>query len=229
MPRALAVIVAGGKGERMAAGVPKAFIPLAGVPMILHSVRVFEAAPSVTAIVAVVPADRVEDTRALLPSLGTPVTVVAGGERRQDSVRAGLEAAPAGFDGIVLVHDAARPLVELALVEAIVLAAAEAGAAIPVLPLADTIKRVEGGLVQETVDRAALGAAQTPQGFSAGLLKAAYDAADRDGALLTDESVAVERVGGSVRAIPGSPANRKLTTPDDLAWAEDLLRRRGGA
>jgi 2-C-methyl-D-erythritol 4-phosphate cytidylyltransferase len=114
-------------------------------------------------------------------------------------------------------------------VEAIVLAAAEAGAAIPVLPLADTIKRVEGGLVQETVDRAALGAAQTPQGFSAGLLKAAYDAADRDGALLTDESVAVERVGGSVRAIPGSPANRKLTTPDDLAWAEDLLRRRGGA
>lgn len=229
MRDALAVIVAGGKGERMAAGVPKAFIPLGGVPMILHSVRVFEAAPSIASIVAVVPADRVEDTRALLPTLGTPITVVAGGERRQDSVRAGLAAAGDGFEGVVLVHDAARPLVDVALVEAIVSAAAEAGAAIPVLPLADTIKRVEGGLVQETVDRAALGAAQTPQGFSAGLLRRAYAAADRDGALLTDESVAVERLGGSVRAIPGSPANRKITTPDDLAWAEDLLRRRAGA
>jgi len=224
MQQALAVIVAAGRGERMAAGVPKAFIPLAGVPMFLHSVRTFDAAPSVTAIAVVVPAERVEDTRALLA--GHPrATVVAGGERRQDSVRAGLDAMPE-FGGVVLVHDAARPLVEVALVEAIVAAAAEAGAAIPVLPVADTIKRVEGGLVKETIDRASLGAAQTPQGFAAALLREAYDAAARDGATLTDEAIAVERTGGAVRAIPGSPENRKLTTPDDLAWAEETLRRR---
>ncbi len=229
MPEVVAIVVAGGKGERMAAGVPKAFIPLAGVPLLLHSVRVFDAAPSVTSIVAVVPADRVEDTRALLTATGKPVVVVAGGERRQDSVRAGLDACPAGFDGVVLVHDAARPLLDAGLVDAIVTAAAEAGAAIPVLPLADTIKRVEAGLVQETVDRASLAAAQTPQGFSAALLRRAYDAAFREGALLTDEAMAVERIGGSVRAVPGSAANRKITTPDDLAWAEDLVRRRAGA
>ena len=224
MQQALAVIVAAGRGERMAAGVPKAFIPLAGVPMFLHSVRTFDAAPSVGPIVVVTPADRVEDTRALLAGHAA-ATVVAGGERRQDSVRAGLDSAKA-FDGVVLVHDAARPLVDVALVDAVVAAAAEAGAAIPVLPVADTIKRVEHGLVRETIDRAALGAAQTPQGFAAALLRRAYDAADRDGAVLTDEAMAVERMGGSVRAIPGSAENRKLTTPEDLAWAEDLLRRR---
>ena len=224
MQQALAVIVAAGRGERMAAGVPKAFIPLAGVPMFLHSVRAFDAAPSVASIAVVVPADRVEDTRALLEG-HRRATVVAGGERRQDSVRAGLDAMPE-FDGVVLVHDAARPLVEVALVEAIVAAAAESGAAIPVLPVADTIKRVEGGLVRETIDRASLGAAQTPQGFRAALLRGAYAAAARDGATLTDEAVAVERIGSPVRAIPGSPENRKLTTPDDLAWAEETLRRR---
>jgi 2-C-methyl-D-erythritol 4-phosphate cytidylyltransferase len=224
MQKALAVIVAAGRGERMAAGVPKAFIPLAGVPMFLHSVRVFDAAPSVGPIAVVVPADRVEDTRALLAGHAR-ASVVAGGERRQDSVRAGLDSAKA-FDGVVLVHDAARPLVDIALVEAVARAAEEAGAAIPVLPVADTIKRVEQGVVRETVDRAALGAAQTPQGFRAGVLRRAYEKADRDGALLTDEAMAVERAGGSVRAIPGSAENRKLTTPDDLAWAEDALRRR---
>jgi 2-C-methyl-D-erythritol 4-phosphate cytidylyltransferase len=224
MPKALAVIVAAGRGERMAAGVPKAFIPLAGVPMFLHSVRVFDGAPSVGAIAVVVPADRVEDTRALLAGHAR-ATVVAGGERRQDSVRAGLDSAKA-FDGVVLVHDAARPLVDVALVEAVAAAAEAGGAAIPVLPVADTIKRVEHGVVRETVDRSALGAAQTPQGFRADVLRRAYEAAFRDGALLTDEAMAVERAGGAVRAIPGSVENRKLTTPDDLAWAEDALRRR---
>jgi 2-C-methyl-D-erythritol 4-phosphate cytidylyltransferase len=223
MAKALAVIVAAGRGERMSAGVPKAFIPLAGVPMFLHSVRVFDAAPSVGAIAVVVPADRMEDTRALLAG-HERATVVAGGERRQDSVRAGLDSARE-FDGVVLVHDAARPLVDVALVEAVAAAAAEGGAAIPVLPVADTIKRVEHGLVKETIDRAALGAAQTPQGFRAAVLRRAYDAAGA--ALLTDEAMAVERMGGRVRAIPGSAENRKLTTPDDLAWAEDALRRRG--
>ena len=223
---ALAIIVAAGRGERMGAGVPKAFLTLGGEPLLVHSARVFDAAPSVSAIAVVVPAERMDEARALLRSMARPVTIVPGGRRRQDSVRAGLIAAPPTFDGIVLVHDAARPLLEIALVEAVAAAALRAGAAVPVLPVTDTIKRIEDGIVRATVDRADLGAAQTPQGFAIGLLREAYDAAERDAVVLTDEAMAVERMGRPVRAVPGSATNRKITTPDDLAWAEDVLRRR---
>ena len=223
-----AIIVAAGRGERMGGGLPKAFLAVAGVPMLVRSARAFDAAASVSAIAVVVPADRIDATRELLRGLTKPATVVAGGERRQDSVRCGLAALPAGFDGIVLVHDAARPLVDVTLIDAVAAAAARAGAAIPVLPVADTIKRIEDGIVRATVDRAELGAAQTPQGFAIGLLREAYAAAERDGVLLTDEAMAIERIGRPVRAIPGSALNRKVTTPDDLAWAEDVLGRRSG-
>lgn len=210
----------------MGAGLPKAFVPVAGVPMLLHSARAFDSASSVSAIAVVVPADRIDETRALLRGLSKPVTVVAGGARRQDSVRCGLAALPPAFDGIVLVHDAARPLVDAALIDAVAAAAGRAGAAIPVLPMADTIKRVEDGMVRATVDRDQLGAAQTPQGFGIALLREAYDDADREGAVLTDEAMAIERIGRPVRAVPGSARNRKITTADDLAWAEDVLGRR---
>ena len=220
-----AIIVAAGRGERMGAGAPKAFRPVAGVPMLVRSAHAFDAASSVSAIAVVVPADRIDDTRELLHGLSKPVTVVAGGERRQDSVRRGLAALPAGFDGIVLVHDAARPLVDAALIDAVAEAAIHAGAAIPVLALADTIKHIENGIVRATVDRDELGAAQTPQGFAVALLREAYENAEREGAVLTDEAMAVERMGRPVRAVPGSARNRKITTADDLAWAEDLLAR----
>lgn len=220
-----AIIVAAGRGERMGGEVPKAFLPLGGVPMLVRSARAFDAAPSVTGIAVVVPADRVGDARELLRGLGKPVTVVEGGERRQDSVRRGLAALPDGFDGVVLVHDAARPLVDADLIENVVAAAVRAGAAIPVLPVVDTIKRIEDGLVRATVDRSTLGAAQTPQGFSMALLREAYDAAFRDGVLLTDEAMAVELMGRPVRAVAGTARNRKITTAEDLAWAEDLLER----
>src|SRR5688572_7092174 len=224
---ALAIIVAAGRGERMEAGVPKAFLPLGGVPMLVHSVRAFAMAPSVTAIVVVVPAERIDEARGMLSAISKPVTVVAGGVQRQDSVRAGLRAAPAAFDGIFLVHDAARPLVGVATIESVAEVAVEMGAAIPTVPVADTIKRMEHGQVRGTVDRGSLAAAQTPQGFTASLLRRAYDAAYRDGAVLTDEAMAVERLGGSVAAVPGDRRNRKMTTPDDMEWAEDVLRRRG--
>ena len=226
---ALAIIVAAGRGERMDAGVPKAFLPLAGVPMLLHSVRAFARASPVTAMVVVVPGDRIEETRALVAEIAKPVTVVAGGAQRQDSVRAGIQAAPATFDGIFLVHDAARPLVDVATIETVTEVAVEMGAAIPTLPVADTIKRMEQGLVRGTVDRGSLAAAQTPQAFAASLLRRAYDAAYRDGAVLTDEAMAVERLGGSVAAVPGDRKNRKMTTPDDMEWAEDVLRRRAAS
>jgi 2-C-methyl-D-erythritol 4-phosphate cytidylyltransferase len=221
--QAVAIVVAAGRGERMGQGRPKAFLELGGEPLLLRAARAFEAAPSVGQIVAVVPEVELEAARARLAPLAKLLAVVAGGERRQDSVLAGLRQVPEGFDGVVLVHDAARPLVDVELVEAVAQQAAATGAALPVLPLVDTVKRVRGGRVVETLDRAELGGAQTPQGFRIALLREACEKALRDGALLTDESMAVERLGHPVHAVPGSRRNRKITTPDDLAWAESVV------
>lgn len=222
--RAMAILVAAGRGERMGAGRPKAFLDLAGETLLLRSARAFEAAPSVERIVAVVPLAEVDGAATLLASLSKPVEVVAGGERRQDSVLEGLKQAPDGFDGIVLVHDAARPLVDADLVEAVCRAAEETGAALPLLPVVDTVKRVEEGRVTGTLDREALGVAQTPQGFRFALLVRAYEAAFRERLTLTDEAMAVERLGEPVAVVPGSTRNRKITTPEDLAWADGVVR-----
>jgi 2-C-methyl-D-erythritol 4-phosphate cytidylyltransferase len=221
---ALAILVAAGRGERMGADQPKAFLAVGGEPMLLRAARAFADAPSVDGIVAVVPADRIGAAREILAGVRKLRDVLAGGERRQDSVLAGLQSVPAGFDGVVLVHDAARPLVDVPLIEAVVRAAGESGAALPVLGLVDTIKRVRDDRVVETLDRSTLAAAQTPQGFRVGVLHRAYKHAFRDSVTLTDEAMAVERLGEDVVAVPGSLRNRKLTTPEDLAWAEDLLR-----
>jgi 2-C-methyl-D-erythritol 4-phosphate cytidylyltransferase len=135
-----------------------------------------------------------------------------------------MQQAPADFDGVVLVHDAARPFVEPALIDAVAAAASEHGAALPVLPVVDTVKRVRDGFVAETLDRSELFGAQTPQGFRFQLLVRAYAAGEAEGLTLTDECMAVEHAGQRVRAVPGSARNRKLTTPADLEWAEALLR-----
>jgi len=219
----LAILVAAGRGERMGLGRPKAFLELAGEALVLRSARVFDEAPSVGAIVAVVPEAELDAARAVLAPLRKLLAVVPGGERRQDSVLAGLKTVPDGFEGVVLVHDAARPLVDVGLVEAVAREAEGAGAALPVLPVVDTVKRVRDGLVVETLDRGQLGAAQTPQGFRYALLVEAYEAALRDGLTVTDEAMAVERLGAPVVAVPGSPRNRKITTPEDLEWAEGVL------
>ncbi len=222
--QALAILVAAGRGERMGAGRPKAFLELGGQPLLLRAARAFDAAPSVGALVAVVPEAEVDAAKAILAPIAKPVSVVPGGDRRQDSVLQGLKRAPEGFDDVVLVHDAARPLVDVALIESVCREAAAAGAALPVVPVVDTVKRVSEGRVVETLDRSALGAAQTPQGFRFGLLVDAYEQAFRDRLTLTDEAMAVERLGGVVRAVPGSARNRKITTPEDLAWAEGVVQ-----
>ncbi len=209
----------------MGAGRPKAFLELAGEPLLTRSAAAFAAAPSVSGVVAVVPVAEVVSARQLLASLGGKLrAVVAGGDRRQDSVREGLRHWPDDFVGGVLVHDAARPLVDVSLIEAVIAAAAEAGAALPALPLVDTVKRVRAGRVIETLDREELAAAQTPQGFRLDLLRTAYEAAFRERLTVTDEAMAVERLGHAVAVVPGSALNRKLTTPEDLAWAEERLR-----
>jgi 2-C-methyl-D-erythritol 4-phosphate cytidylyltransferase/2-C-methyl-D-erythritol 2,4-cyclodiphosphate synthase len=222
--QALAILVAAGRGERMGSARPKAFLDLGGQPLLLRSAAAFEAAPSVDAVVVVAPAADLDEARRVLAPLGKVKAVVAGGERRQDSVLSGLKQAPPGFDGVVLVHDAARPLVDVATIEAVVREARAEGAALPVLPVVDTVKRVREGRVVETVPREDLAAAQTPQGFRFALLVRAYEAAFRDRLDVTDESMAVERIGAPVRAVPGSTRNRKLTTPDDLAWATGVVQ-----
>jgi 2-C-methyl-D-erythritol 4-phosphate cytidylyltransferase len=221
--QAAAIVVAAGRGERMGGERPKAFLELGGEPLLLRAARAFDAAPSVGSLIAVVPGSETSAARALLAPLAKLRAVVAGGARRQDSVLAGLAGLPAGWDGVVLIHDAARPLVEVELIEAVAERALATGAALPVLPLVDTVKRVRAGRVLETLDRSQLRGAQTPQGFKVALLREALDAAARSGLELTDEAMAVERLGHPVAAVPGSKRNRKLTTPDDLAWAEGVV------
>jgi len=207
----------------MRADRPKAFLDLGGQPLLLRAALAFEEAPSVERLVAVVSEDQVATARSILSPLKKNLAVVPGGPRRQDSVLEGLKQAPEAFEGVVLVHDAARPLVDVRLIEEVARAAEQAGAAVPVLRLVDTIKRLRDGCVVETLDREELGAAQTPQGFRFDLLVSAYEAAFRDNVTLTDEAMAVERIGTPVRAVPGSARNRKITTPEDLAWAEGVL------
>jgi 2-C-methyl-D-erythritol 4-phosphate cytidylyltransferase len=221
----LAILVAAGRGERMGAGRPKAFLELAGQSLLVRSARAFDRAGSVDAIVAVVPESDQETARQLLEPVAKVSAIVPGGARRQDSVLEGMKTAPAGFDGIVLVHDAARPFVSAALIDAVSTEAGQSGAAVPVWAVADTVKRVRDGRVVETVDRSDLAAAQTPQGFRFSLLVRAYEAAFRDRVTVTDEAMAVERIGETVATVPGEAGNRKLTTPEDLAWAEAVLAR----
>jgi 2-C-methyl-D-erythritol 4-phosphate cytidylyltransferase len=219
----LAILVAAGRGERMGAGRPKAFLSLAGQTLLERSARALGAAPSVSGVVAVVPPDTIAEATGLVEGLAKPCQVVAGGARRQDSVQAGLAALPAGFGGVVLVHDAARPLVPVEVVEAVVRGAREHGAAIPVVPVADTIKEVADDRVVHTVDRERLAAAQTPQGYRVDVLARAYERAFADGITVTDESMAVERIGLAVACVSGATRNRKLTTSEDLEWAERVL------
>ncbi|MEV0805582.1 2-C-methyl-D-erythritol 4-phosphate cytidylyltransferase [Micromonospora sp. NPDC050200] len=217
----VAVLVpAAGAGVRLGPGAPKALRLLGGEPLLVHAVRRIAAAPSVHTIVVAAPATEVAAVRRLLAPVAS-VVVVPGGAERQASVAAALAAVPPG-PGIVLVHDAARALTPPELIESVA-AAVRAGhhAVIPVLPVVDTIKEVGvGEVVLGTVDRSALRAVQTPQGFRRDVLTAAHAAA-RDP--LTDDAGLVEKQGVPVFCVPGSEYALKVTRPFDLALAEYLL------
>jgi len=216
-------VVAGGTGRRF--GAPKQFLPLAGTPVVTWSVR---AAGSVAdGIVLVVPAPDVHNATEGLPiagatgdaALGASV-VVTGGATRGASVRAGLEAVP-GDAGFIVVHDAARPLAAPGLFRAVVDAvrSGRVDGAVPVIPVADTLKRVADGRVVATVDRDGLVAIQTPQAFEASALRAAH----AGGPEATDDAGLLEAAGWTVGTVEGDPRNLKLTRPEDLALAEALL------
>jgi 2-C-methyl-D-erythritol 4-phosphate cytidylyltransferase len=227
----VAVLVpAAGMGLRLGPGAPKALRPLAGTPLLVHALSRVAAAPSVAAIVLAAPPDAVEAVAALARAAvtdgtaGPTVIVVPGGASRQESVAAALAAVPAGLD-IVLVHDAARALAPPELIEAVAAAVRDGrDAVIPVLPVVDTIKEVTGdGRVVGTVDRSALRAVQTPQGFRRSVLAAAHRAAVDE---LTDDAGLVEKLGVPVHCVPGSELAIKITRPTDLAFAEHLLASR---
>lgn len=196
--------------------VPKAFVTLLDRSLLERAVDGLFASGVVDDVVVMVPPDMIDRARELVPR----ARVVVGGAERTDSVRAGLAAA--GDAELVLVHDAARPLTPAPMIERVVAALrGGASAVIPVLPVADTVKRVDAdGIVEATVDRADLRAVQTPQGFTAGALRAAYAAAP--GELATDDAGLVERAGGTVVTVPGDPLAMKITTAFDLRMAQVL-------
>lgn len=212
------LVPAAGMGVRLGPGGPKALRELAGEPLLVHAVRGLRACPSVGPVVVAAPAGEVEEVAALLSAYD--VVVVGGGAERQDSVRAALAALPADCD-LVLVHDAARCLTPVEVVERVV-AALQAGAVavVPVLPVADTVKQVADDRVVATVDRSSLRSVQTPQGFRRTVLEQAHAAA---GAALTDDAGLVEALGAPVTTVEGADEAFKVTRPLDLLLAEALV------
>lgn len=229
MSTAAAILVAAGSGERLGFGRPKALIDLAGRPLFLHALGALATCGRVSTAVIAAPAGsegEVEDLAAPL-SGAMKIVVCRGGASRAASVQRGLAALPRGEE-VVAVHDAARALVSPSLIERTIAALEPPWDAVaPALPVVDTLKRVDGERVVETVQRESLRAVQTPQVFPRSVLEAAHARLDPDDLAATDDLVAVERAGGRVRLIPGERTNLKITFPEDLAVAAALLKADG--
>ena len=213
------ILAAAGEGRRLGARVPKAFVPLAGKPLFLHSLETFARLPFVEAVALVVPAAWVDRVRRRWGRRFDLLRVVPGGERRQDSVRAGLDVLRTP---LILVHDAARPLISGGAVEDVARAAARHGAAVLAAAAVDTVKVADARRrVRETPERSRVWLAQTPQGFRREVLEGAYRKAGRRDA--TDDCQLVERSGGRVVVVPSTRPNFKVTGPEDLERAVKVL------
>lgn len=231
--RAIAIIVGGGSGSRFGARRAKQFLPLAGKPLIVHSLTRFSTHELVSEIVVVLPRDGFERYAELVSPWvkgDKGVHLVPGGAERQDSVWEGITRVPAAHEGLVMVHDAARPLVSPEIIRAVIDSATTCDGAVAGLPIHETLKEVDGGdRVLRTLDRQRLFRAQTPQCFWLPVLRAALEKARAEGFVGTDECSVVERAGGEIRMVGGSKRNLKITTPDDLALAEWYLSRKGSS
>jgi 2-C-methyl-D-erythritol 4-phosphate cytidylyltransferase / 2-C-methyl-D-erythritol 2,4-cyclodiphosphate synthase len=216
--RIAAILVAAGTGSRYGAATPKQFLKLCGKPVIRHAAEALAAEAEL--LLAVGDREPIESALEALPHLPP----VPGGRTRQESVRAGLEALVAHAPDIVLVHDAARPLVPRGTVPALLAALKEVPGAIPAIPVADTLKRGQDGHIAETIPRAGLFRAQTPQAFRFAILLAAHRAASADGA--TDDAALLEAAGMTVRLVAGAEDNIKLTYPEDLERLERIMTER---
>jgi 2-C-methyl-D-erythritol 4-phosphate cytidylyltransferase / 2-C-methyl-D-erythritol 2,4-cyclodiphosphate synthase len=217
------IIVAAGRSERMGATVPKPLLDLGGKTMLQRSVEAFDRHPGVSELVVVLPAALVGDGPSLVGPTSRACRFVAGGERRQDSVRHGMDALSQKADPI-LVHDAARPFAGRDVIDRVIAAALEGGAAVPAVPARDTVKRVdvERQAVAATLPRGEIFLAQTPQGFSRRVLQDAI-AAGGGGLDATDDAMLAERAGHVVRIVAGDERNVKITTPEDLAASRAAL------
>ncbi len=216
-----AVIVAAGNASRMG-GIDKVMAPLGGEPMIVHTVRAFQNCDAIREIVVVTREDLLIPVMSLCHDFSKVQAVVAGGDNRQASVARGIQALSPKAR-LVAVQDGARPLISCQVIDRTVRAAHTYGAAAPAIPVKDTVKAVAGGMVSHTPDRSTLQAVQTPQVFDRDLLKGALKKAQRDGASITDDCSAVERLGMSVKIVEGDERNIKVTTPMDLKIAALLL------
>ena len=245
--KVIVIIPAAGLGTRMAP-MPSAmdaktkrphpskqFNELAGIPILIHTLRKFAAVEAVSEIWIALRESEIQGFRERLAKdagdvLKKKVELVAGGEHRQQSVEHALNAVSAAADDVVLVHDAVRPLVTAEIIHDVIDAAKKHGAALAALPAVDTVKQVErtaeGAIVKATIPRAGVVLAQTPQGFHYSVIKKAFDEAAADGFMGTDEASLVERSGHEVVVVMGSPRNIKITNPGDMELAEFYLSRR---
>lgn len=220
--RTAALLLGAGRGDRLGIGRPKAFVELEGKTLLRRAVETVEACPDVATFVVAAPAgwkDRAEALAGVAPKL---TAVVTGGATRQGSVVAALQAVPDEVDAIIT-HDVARPLASAKLFSAVLGPLQRADGAVPVLPVPDTVKRVRGETVVETIDRSSLVLAQTPQAFRRVALTAAHDRAAEAAMEATDDAALVQAAGFRVIAIPGDPKNVKITVGSDLRAAEALF------
>jgi len=218
-----AIIPAAGKGIRMGAGTPKQFLFLKGRSILEHTLAVFEDCPQVDLIIPVLPPDWEQtfpDQATVLKTFKKISEIVSGGNQRQDSVRNGLSRVPPEAD-LILVHDAVRPFVSLNLIRSCIEAAYRCGAAVAALQAQETVKQVDSnGRVERTLPRDTIYMAQTPQAFRRHILEEALNRAQEQGFYGTDETSLVERMGLQVQVILGEKWNIKITTQEDLAWAQ---------
>jgi 2-C-methyl-D-erythritol 4-phosphate cytidylyltransferase len=238
--KVIVIIPAAGLGTRMAGAakdatkpaLSKQFTELGGIPIIIHTLRKFSALPEVDEIYVALRKSEQEQFRPRLEQekFAKPIKLVEGGDHRQESVANALAAVDASADDIVLVHDAVRPFVDREIIVNVIEQAKKSGAAIAGVPAVDTIKQVErtaeGAVITTTVPRERAVLAQTPQGFRFAVIKKAFDDAMADGFTGTDEASLVERMGGEVSVVMGSPRNLKITTPGDLELAEFYIRNK---
>lgn len=222
-----AVLLAAGRGTRLGASEPKAYLPLHSKPILLYSLETLSRCDLISELIVVIHPDDTEKARLVLEGMQKPVRVVFGGSQRQDSSLAGVRAACGDF---VLVHDAARPLVSLGLIERVIAAMQSHGAAVPVVPITESVKRISEDFICADLDRSELFCAQTPQGFQRKLLLDALERACAQGRYFTDEASALLAMSGvRAKAVPGDEHNIKITTIRDLQLAECLLTARAAS
>ena len=225
MSSCIALVVAAGRGTRLGGALPKQYLPLAGRPLLRHSLEILAAHPSVSQVRVVFHPDDRDLYDAAVAGLDL-LSPVPGGAARQDSVRLGLESLESLAPARVLIHDAARPFLDGGIIDRVLDALEAAPGAIPALPVSDTLKRAVDGAITATLDRAQLFRAQTPQGFHFGAILAAHRAVQ--GEELSDDAAVAERAGLAVRLVAGSEDNFKVTQPQDFAHAERLITASAG-